>query len=488
MTLRATIPRLEGVLALVQGEDGLIRVEGAPPRSMESALAGRSCMDAMVLTQQVSAESGVSHALAAVAAMELAAGGVEIPSNGKLLRDMLHSLSLLQAHLTHFYFQTLPDYLPLGGLADYNGSLPDVRRVARGFGDMSREGWTRKGVLPVFTRQDADTLTEHLVESARVLEILQRMMAVVGGKHPVVMSVVPGGVSIHLDEEKIIRLDTLLGETEDFLTDTVLNDGKSLLRYMPHLKSLGRGVPGFISMGGGEESTLTIPKGAFYQGRLVPLEGKILESLTTSFYSLPPTPGETANAAADPAKKGAYSWVKAPRFQGDPMEAGAIARLVITQLTGTDAQAAKNSMLIEETLGVALAVANTVGGRMLARLSEMGLLVSRCRSILEKLEPGQPAAKDGRKVLGASGEGTGAIEAPAGALQHKVVLEDGIIRYYDIISPSTWNGSPRDPKGATGSLETALQTHRPNLASGEGVRLASQIVQSFAFSAADAIQ
>jgi hydrogenase large subunit len=53
-------------------------------------------------------------------------------------------------------------------------------------------------------------------------------------------------------------------------------------------------------------------------------------------------------------------------------------------------------------------------------------------------------------------KGVGFTEAPRGALAHWVKIKDGRIDNYQCVVPTTWNGSPRDPKGNIGAFEAAL--------------------------------
>ena len=53
--------------------------------------------------------------------------------------------------------------------------------------------------------------------------------------------------------------------------------------------------------------------------------------------------------------------------------------------------------------------------------------------------------------------GSGFMEAPRGALGHWIRIENGIIGNYQMVVPSTWNGSPSDHKGqARVAYEEAL--------------------------------
>ena len=52
--------------------------------------------------------------------------------------------------------------------------------------------------------------------------------------------------------------------------------------------------------------------------------------------------------------------------------------------------------------------------------------------------------------------GVGFWEAGRGALTHHVVIEGGRIANYQIVTPSTWMASPRDPFGVPGPYEEAV--------------------------------
>jgi Ni,Fe-hydrogenase I large subunit len=56
----------------------------------------------------------------------------------------------------------------------------------------------------------------------------------------------------------------------------------------------------------------------------------------------------------------------------------------------------------------------------------------------------------------ATAQGWGPTEAPRGALGHWVSIADGKITKYQMVVPSTWNGSPRDAAGRRGPWEEAL--------------------------------
>jgi hydrogenase large subunit len=52
--------------------------------------------------------------------------------------------------------------------------------------------------------------------------------------------------------------------------------------------------------------------------------------------------------------------------------------------------------------------------------------------------------------------GVGVHEAPRGILSHWIVIQDGKIKNYQCVVPSTWNAGPRDAEGQLGPYEASL--------------------------------
>ncbi|MER2624123.1 MAG: nickel-dependent hydrogenase large subunit, partial [Accumulibacter sp.] len=52
--------------------------------------------------------------------------------------------------------------------------------------------------------------------------------------------------------------------------------------------------------------------------------------------------------------------------------------------------------------------------------------------------------------------GFGYHEAPRGVLSHWTVIENGKIKNYQAVVPSTWNAGPRDDQDAPGPYEASL--------------------------------
>jgi len=483
------LTRIEGGLALEQAGDGAIRLVTGAPRGLEARLTGRAAAEAIYLTQQAGADAAVSHALAAAMVWEKATG-VALPRNGLLLRVLLLALATLHAHLRQFYVQGLPDYLPWAELAAYRGSLPEVQRIARALKGRPAAYWARQPQPHPFSPAQVERLADSQGQAVEALDTLQRMLARLGGKFPVVMSIVPGGCAVPLTDALLIELRQELQSVAP-AAGSAFEDGVLVAGLFPRLKNLGGSGMGLLSVGPlGEDlpsSQTLMPAGVIAGGRLEAFGSGMAESVTHSFYELPAQrTGSGPLLAPAPDKAGAYSWIKAPRYQRRPLEVGALARLAVLQPAASGATA---DLLDELThaLGAPLSGASSVAGRMLARLTEARLLVRRCGELLEQLAPGQPtvAAEAGRMRV--TGEGSADVEASAGSLRHRGVFERGKIASWDIVAPSTWNGSPRDETGAPGALEAALASAALDLRQRDDRLAASRIVHSFAFSTIDAL-
>jgi hydrogenase large subunit len=161
----------------------------------------------------------------------------------------------------------------------------------------------------------------------------------------------------------------------------------------------------------------------------------ITENILYSWYyadSVEQKP-EDETVEDDISKENAYTWVKAPRYAGKPVEVGPLARM---WLSG------------EYKRGI------SAMDRYIARVLEVGKIIGILEGILQRVALG-PAKQDKYQFLGDI-MGTGLIDTTRGALGHWIRLKDGKIFNYEIITPTAWNLSPMDSKGQKGIAEQAL--------------------------------
>ena len=209
------------------------------------------------------------------------------------------------------------------------------------------------------------------------------------------------------------------------------------------LDALGRGPGGLLSFGAyhGPDGAL-FAAGAQWRGEAEPMAAQaIRESVASAWFAPGGADPIEAETTPDALKADAYSWAKAPRHHGRPMEVGAIAR-----------QAIAGHPLIADI--VARDGGSSVRGRVVARLLEVAILTHVVGGWIRELRLKEAFCLP--YAAPAEGRAAGLVEAARGALGHWLVVRDGQIQRYQIIAPTTWNFSPRDDDGAPGPLESAL--------------------------------
>jgi hydrogenase large subunit len=161
-----------------------------------------------------------------------------------------------------------------------------------------------------------------------------------------------------------------------------------------------------------------------------------------------------------------YSWLKAPRWNELPMEVGPLARVLALYATGHEQTRELTDMVLAKLNAPITAVFSTLG-RTAARGIETKVFADTLRTfynqLIEEIKAGNTATFNGDRweprTWPAHAEGFGFMEAPRGALGHWVVIDRGKIANYQMVVPTTWNGSPRDHNDRPGAYEAALEGH-----------------------------
>ena len=210
------------------------------------------------------------------------------------------------------------------------------------------------------------------------------------------------------------------------------------------MANLGSGYGRFLSYGAyslGKQALFT--RGVWQDNQLNQLDLKqITEDISHSWLggaesAKHPFEGSTIPKHED---KSGYSWCKAPRLNGRPMEVGALAR-----------QQVAGHPLIRDLVAQN---GSNVRNRIIARLLELALVVPQMQHWAAAIQPGQPFCTP--YTLPDDCQGAGLVEAARGSLGHWLQIHKGRILNYQIIAPTTWNFSPRDAKEVPGPLEQAL--------------------------------
>jgi len=186
----------------------------------------------------------------------------------------------------------------------------------------------------------------------------------------------------------------------------------------------------------------------------------VRESTAHSFYRgdtyLHPWQGVTE--PIDPAeghRQGKYSWAKSPRYElpgqvGMPLETGPLARQVNAGRPGAAAHQDFDPLFLDAVRRAGPSVLV----RVMARMHEACKYVKLTRQWLAALRLEE--AFYTKPVEHPSGQGFGATEAARGALADWIVIDDGRIENYQVITPTAWNIGPRDAQDVPGPMERAF--------------------------------
>jgi hydrogenase large subunit len=158
-----------------------------------------------------------------------------------------------------------------------------------------------------------------------------------------------------------------------------------------------------------------------------------------------------------------YSFLKTPRWQGKPMEVGPLSRMLIGYAKGIPEYKEVVDYALT-TLDVPVEALFSTLGRTAARGLESKLLADWGLEFYDKLlaniKNGDTRMADMTKwdpsTWPKEAKGVGYMEAPRGGLAHWIVIKDTKTDLYQMVVPTTWNASPRDPKDQMSAYESAL--------------------------------
>ena len=465
------ITRIEGHLAVhIDVDEGRVAgafCKGEMFRGFETILKGRDPLDAQQITQRICGVCPVSHGMASVLAQEQAYG-ITPPENGRLMRNLILGANYIQSHIIHFYHLAAVDFVDLTAIVQYSGKDAELLQFKNWVLAQKSSSAVYPGApfLPRYEGQylngtEANTgAIKNYLAGLRMRALAHQMAALFAGKMPHVASLVPGGVTEQATAQKIAAYGAMLHELRTFIDQCYLPDVLAVAAAFPDYFKLGKGCGNFLAYGGFLESDdgkdKFLPGGVVNAGKLSALDpGLITEDVRYSFYNSPSGLGPTAGRTEpDPRKQGAYTWLKAPRYQGQVVEVGPLARLLVLYLEGSNAEARQWVDHVARQLNLTLEDLVSTMGRHAARAIECKLVADRCEHWLARLKPGAPTCAE--FSIPKQAQGQGLCEAPRGALGHWLEIDDHKIGHYQCVVPTTWNCSPRDDQGRPGAVEQAL--------------------------------
>lgn len=523
MSKRVTIDpitRIEGHLRIdVEVDNGAVQKAWASAtmwRGIERILLGRDPREAWLFTQRFCGVCTTVHALTSVRAVEDALD-LEVPLNAQYIRNLIMIAHALHDHIVHFYHLSALDWVDVTqvlkadpakaltiaeSLSDWPGNSKNqfkaVQQKIKALVDSGQLGIFAHGYWghPAMKLPPEVNLiaVSHYLQALEFQRYANQVVGMLGGKTPHIQNVAVGGVAnaINLGSEATLNLDRLV--QMKFLLDKVVNFVQNV--YVPDVCAVAGFYPDWFGYGAGVTNYLSVPDlpldtknteydlpgGFIPHGDLAafkPIKSQkdpywrkaVTEDTTHAYYkgdggsSLHPFKGETDPNFTDWQEDKKYSWVKAPRFEGQPAQVGPLANVLVGYAAGnplmkkwTDAALGKISAIAK--VNATPAMLHSTLGRHGARAVRAAVLselaVKHWQLLVDNITKGDTDIFNAPKFPKGEIEGVGFHEAPRGALSHWVVIDDAKIKNYQAVVPTTWNASPRDDKGVPGPYEASL--------------------------------
>lgn len=512
------ITRIEGHLRIdVEVDQGKVQKAWASStmfRGIERILLGRDPREAWLFTQRFCGVCTTVHALASVRAVEDALD-LEIPLNAQYIRNLILIAHALHDHVVHFYQLSALDWVDVtqvlkadpkkaSSIAESLSDWTDNSEKQMGAVKQRVAGLVGSGQLGPFAHgywgHPAMKLppeinliaVSHYLQALEYQRYSNQVVAMLGGKTPHIQNVAVGGVAnaINLGSEAALNVDrlfqmkSLLEKIVSFVQNVYVPDVCAIAGLYPDWFSYGAGVTNYLSVPDlpldGKSTQFELPGGFIPNGdlaRLVPITGQkdetwrraVTEDSAHAWYKgggpLHPWKGETDPEPTEWDEEKKYSWVKAPRYNGQPAQVGPLANVLVGYAQGnplmkkwTDAALDKISAIarVKATPAMLHSTLGRHGARAIraAVLSELAL--KQWQLLTDNILKGDTAIYNKPEFPKGTIEGVGFHEAPRGVLSHWVVVEDGTIKNYQAVVPTTWNASPRDTSGTLGPYESSL--------------------------------
>mgnify|MGYP005845323125 CR=1 FL=1 len=514
------ITRIEGHLRIdVEVDEGRVTKawsSGQMWRGIELILKGHDPRDAWAITQRICGVCTTVHALASVRAVENALS-LPVPKNAQYIRNLIIAAHGVHDHIVHFYHLAALDWVDLvsalsgdaQGAATLAASLSDYQGNSRAAMQAAKDRLTtfvNSGQLGIYASgywghpamklpPEANLMAAaHYLQALEVQRTANKIVAILGAKTPHIQNLTPGGVTnaINMDSqstltlERLFAIKTLIDELGDFVHNAMMSDVAAVGALYADWTGYGAGITNYLSVPDFPLDeigrTFSMPGGwipgadlAAFQP-ITSFEDKffrdgVKEATRHSWYTdggapaLHPFEGDTTPNYTDFQDDGKYSWIKAPTFHGNRAQVGPLANVLAMAAAGHEPTKRHLDKLIAQASAVAgapipLSALHSTVGRIAARAVRCAVLHEELEKqwtlLMENIGKGDTDTFNRPVFPKGTVQGVGFHEAPRGVLSHWVVIEDGKIRNYQCVVPSTWNAGPRDEQGRPGPYEASL--------------------------------
>jgi hydrogenase large subunit len=473
-------------------------------RGIEKILEGRDPRDAWIFTQRICGVCTTVHAITSVRAVENALG-LEVPMNAQYIRNLIIAAHGIFDHIVHFYHLSALDWVDIVSATKANPKAvaklaqslsPWHRNSAQEIGAIKDKlkSFVSTGQLGVFASgywghpamklsPEVNLLAAtHYFQALEYQRQINKVVTILGSKTPHIQNLAVGGVSnpINPDSqstltvERLYYIKTLIDEIGDFVNNVYMVDVGAVGAFYADWTGYGKGVTNYLSVPDMPMDTkgtmFSLPGGYIPKGKVgdykkidkfgdALFRDNVKESIKHSWYDgdwdRHPWEEDTKPKYTEFQDDGKYSWVKSPTFEGKPAQVGPLANVLAMYAAGhgpTKKHATRLLGLVSKLAGakVGISALHSTIGRHAAR-------AVRCAvRLVNNIGSGDYETFNAPVFPKGEIRGVGFHEAPRGVLSHWVVIDDGKIKNYQCVVPSTWNAGPRNQNDELGPYEASL--------------------------------
>jgi hydrogenase large subunit len=483
-------------------------------RGIETILRGRDPRDAWLFTQRFCGVCTTVHAMASVRAVEDALK-LEVPLNAQYIRNLILIAHALHDHIVHFYHLSALDWVDVL-------QIPKADPAAASKLAESLSPWTHNSRNELKAAQDRVNAVaasgqlgilangywghpamrlspevnllafSHYVQALEYQRKALQVVGILGSKTPHIQNLTVGGVAnaidldsqAALDMSKLEMIRELLAQVVRFVQQVYFVDVCAVAAMYSDWFKIGSGVRNYLAVPDlpldSQGSSYDLPGGYIHNGDLAGVKNfqtasdpafrqAVTEDVIHAYYKgnkpLHPWVGETDPDFTGWEAEGKYSWVKAPRFNGEPAQVGPLAQVLIGYAQGHALTRKYTNLAIQNVAAVGHVqvtpdMLHSTLGRHAARAIRACMLAELAQKhldlLVENISKGDYSVYNQPVLPVHEVQGVGTHEAPRGTLSHWVVIEDEKIKNYQAVVPSTWNASPRDQAGVHGPYEASL--------------------------------
>jgi len=493
---------------------------GTMVRGIEIILKDRDPRDAWAFTERVCGVCTTVHALASVRTVENALGikvppNAELVRNlmfcAQMMQDhVVHFYHLHALDWVDVVSSLKADPAQTAVLAQSISKWPksskvyfqEIQNRIKKFVDSGQLGIFANGYWghPAYKLPPEANLmaVAHYLEALEWQKEIVKVHTILGGKNPhpnYLVGGVPVSVNLNgssaLNAERLAYIRQLLVQGKMFIDQVYIPDLLAIASFYKNWASIGGGLTNYLVYGDlptngyADISSFKFPRGIIIGrdlSKIHEVDGtdpdQIKEFIAHSYYKYDtgnasgkhPWEGQTKFDYTGPQppydqlyvdKK--YSWLKTPRWKGMAMEVGPLARMLVGYASGRkDFQEVINAAL--KSLDVPVTALFSTLGRTAARGLETQLVSNWALeffdSFISNIKNGDTTMHTNYRwdpsTWPKEAKGIGMTEAPRGALAHWIKIKNQKIENYQLVVPSTWNGSPRDNKGNRSAYEASL--------------------------------